>query len=90
MHQVLLTWPDGPGPDTIVDDGGDATLLVHEGFRAKIALKMDGSLPHYVSTDNSEFKIVLKIFVMDSLRTASADTRLFTSSSLCLKNILPV
>merc|ERR1719183_2589534 len=27
-----LTWPDGSGPEMIVDDGGDATLLIHEGF----------------------------------------------------------
>jgi adenosylhomocysteinase len=27
-----LAWPDGGGPDLIVDDGGDATLLVHKGF----------------------------------------------------------
>ena len=26
-----LTWPDGRGPDIIVDDGGDATLLIHKG-----------------------------------------------------------
>ena len=26
-----LTWPDGSGPDQIVDDGGDATLLIHKG-----------------------------------------------------------
>lgn len=33
-EQALL-WPDGTGPDLIVDDGGDATLLVHEGLRAE-------------------------------------------------------
>ena len=27
-----LTWPDGSGPDQIVDDGGDATLLIHKGL----------------------------------------------------------
>ncbi len=30
-----LTWPDGSGPDQIVDDGGDATLLIHRGFKAE-------------------------------------------------------
>jgi adenosylhomocysteinase len=29
--EQALTWPDGSGPDLIVDDGGDATLLVHQG-----------------------------------------------------------
>jgi adenosylhomocysteinase len=30
-----LTWPDGYGPDLIVDDGGDATLLIHEGVKCE-------------------------------------------------------
>lgn len=30
-----LTWPDGSGPDQIVDDGGDATLLIHRGLKAE-------------------------------------------------------
>ncbi len=35
-----LTWPDGSGPDLIVDDGGDATLFVHQG----VAVEKDPSL----------------------------------------------
>jgi adenosylhomocysteinase len=31
--EMALTWPDGSGPDLIVDDGGDATLFVHQGDR---------------------------------------------------------
>ena len=30
-----LTWPDGKGPDMIVDDGGDATLMIHMGVAAE-------------------------------------------------------
>ena len=30
-----MTWPDGSGPDQIVDDGGDATLLIHLGVKAE-------------------------------------------------------
>lgn len=55
-----LTWPDGSGPDIIVDDGGDATLLIHEGFKSEIAYQKDGSLPDPESTDNAEFKIILQ------------------------------
>ena len=33
--EQALTWPDGCGPDLIVDDGGDATLMIHEGVRAE-------------------------------------------------------
>ncbi len=48
-----LTWPDGKGPHLIVDDGGDATLLVHRGYRAE-------ENPAIVDepTDNKELKIV--------------------------------
>ncbi|MDR2488661.1 MAG: adenosylhomocysteinase [Desulfovibrio sp.] len=33
--EMALTWPDGSGPDMIVDDGGDATLLIHKGVEAE-------------------------------------------------------
>ena len=33
--EMALTWPDGSGPDLIVDDGGDATLLIHKGVAAE-------------------------------------------------------
>jgi adenosylhomocysteinase len=32
---MAMTWPDGSGPDLIVDDGGDATLLLHRGYDAE-------------------------------------------------------
>ena len=34
LEQALI-WPDGSGPDLIVDDGGDATMMVHEGFKVE-------------------------------------------------------
>ena len=48
-----LTWPDGKGPTLIVDDGGDATLLIHRGYNAE-------NNPALVDepTDNKELKIV--------------------------------
>ena len=33
--EQALTWPDGTGPDLIVDDGGDATLMIHQGVEAE-------------------------------------------------------
>jgi adenosylhomocysteinase len=59
-----ITWPEddkGDGCDMIVDDGGDMTLLIHEGVKAEIAYEKDGTLPDPESTDNAEFKIVLSI-----------------------------
>jgi adenosylhomocysteinase len=36
----MLTWPDGSGPDLLVDDGGDATLLIHKGVEFATADKV--------------------------------------------------
>jgi adenosylhomocysteinase len=55
-----LAFPEG-GPTTIVDDGGDATLLVHLGYEAEEAYAKDGTLPDPDSTDNEEMAVVLKL-----------------------------
>jgi adenosylhomocysteinase len=57
----MLTWPDVDGPDMLVDDGGDATLLIHEGVKAERAFEKTGELPDPTSTSNLEFKEVLRI-----------------------------
>jgi len=60
-----VTWPDadekGDGMDIIVDDGGDMTLLIHEGKKAEDLFLKNGTLPDPTSTDNAEMKIVLTI-----------------------------
>lgn len=59
-----VTWPEdskGDGPDLIVDDGGDVTLLIHEGVKYEKIFAADGTLPDPASTDNAEFKCVLDI-----------------------------
>lgn len=33
--EQALTWPDGSGPDLVVDDGGDATLMIHQGVKVE-------------------------------------------------------
>ncbi|MFP4108590.1 MAG: adenosylhomocysteinase, partial [Desulfonatronovibrio sp.] len=53
--EQALTWPDGSGPDLIVDDGGDATLLVHQGAR----IEKDPSILDE-QVDNKEFAIVME------------------------------
>jgi adenosylhomocysteinase len=45
----------------LVDDGGDATLLIHEGVKAEKAFAENGTLPDPSSTEDPEFKIVLKL-----------------------------
>ena len=51
-----LTWPDGSGPNLVVDDGGDATLLIHRGYYAE----KDPSILDE-PTDNKELKIVNQV-----------------------------
>lgn len=62
-----LDWGEAGGPDLIVDDGGDATLLIHEGVRAEEEFERTGKVPDPASTDNAEFQIVLGI-IRDSLK----------------------
>jgi adenosylhomocysteinase len=55
--EQALRWPDGAGPNLILDDGGDATLLVHKGAEYEKA----GAVPEPVSVDSAEWKVVLEL-----------------------------
>jgi adenosylhomocysteinase len=59
-----LTWPDGTPPNMILDDGGDATLLVHKGAEYEKA----GAVPTAGADDPEEWGIVL-----DTLRRTIAE-----------------
>jgi adenosylhomocysteinase len=50
-----LTWPDADGPNMILDDGGDATLLLHKG----VECERSGVVPDPSTADNEEFAVVL-------------------------------
>jgi adenosylhomocysteinase len=52
--EMALTWPDGSGPNLIVDDGGDATLFVHQGVK----VEADPSLAEK-RYDVAEFQIIM-------------------------------
>ena len=52
--EQALIWPDGSGPDLIVDDGGDATLFIHQGVKFEKNPKL---LKEKI--DNKEFKIIV-------------------------------
>src|SRR5215212_4199622 len=54
--EQTLAWPDGDGPNMILDDGGDATLLVHKGTEFERA----GAVPDPESAESDEFKIILR------------------------------
>ena len=51
----MMTWPDGDGPNMILDDGGDATMLVHKG----VEFEKSGVVPDPTTASNPEFAIVL-------------------------------
>ena len=55
----MLNWGSDP-LDIIVDDGGDATLLIHEGYKAEIEFEKSGAIPDPSTTNNAEMKLVLK------------------------------
>ncbi len=62
-----LTWPDGSGPDLIVDDGGDATLLLHWGARA-----IKGEVAFLDAPSGSEEEGIIKALVKTILKEAPA------------------
>ncbi|MFZ1489537.1 MAG: adenosylhomocysteinase [Ilumatobacteraceae bacterium] len=51
----MMTWPDGDGPNMILDDGGDATMLLHKG----VEYERTGEVPDPTSASNPELAIVL-------------------------------
>ncbi|HIG02014.1 MAG TPA: adenosylhomocysteinase, partial [Myxococcales bacterium] len=54
--EAALMWPDGSGPDLIVDDGGDATLLVHKALE----FEKSGKVPAFnAETDSEEYGVIL-------------------------------
>merc|ERR1712139_236593 len=65
--EQCLTWESYAGPDLIVDDGGDATLLIHKGKEYEAAFAKDGTLPNPMDTTNPEFKCILTL-IRDSIK----------------------
>jgi adenosylhomocysteinase len=55
--EQVLRWPDGGGPNMILDDGGDATLLVHKGAEYERA----GAVPAPAKTDSEEMAVILGV-----------------------------
>jgi len=76
--EQALTWEGYAGPDLIVDDGGDATLLIHKGKELEAKFAKDGTLPDPEESSNPEFRCILRL-LRDSIKlnpkkwTAMAD-----------------
>jgi adenosylhomocysteinase len=76
--EQALTWAEG-GPNMILDDGGDATLLVHKGVEFEAA----GAAPAPESADNDEFKIILQLLN----RTLEEDPQRWTRVAADIKGV---
>jgi adenosylhomocysteinase len=76
--EQALTWPDG-GPNMILDDGGDATLLVHKGVEFERA----GAVPDPAGADSEEFRIVLELLQ----RSLAEDPQRWTRIAAGIKGV---
>jgi adenosylhomocysteinase len=68
--EQVLRWPDGGGPNMILDDGGDATMLVHKGSEFEQA----GEVPAPTAEDSEEYAVVLGVLK----RSLGEDNRRWT------------
>jgi len=77
--QQALTWPDGEGPNMILDDGGDASLLVHKGVEFEGA----GAVPDPASAESDEFRLVLEALA----RSLEEDPQRWTKIAAGIKGV---
>ena len=70
--EQMLTWPGGEGPNMILDDGGDATLLVHMGVEAEKA----GAVADPSSAESEEMAVILSLLGRSLAEDASRWTGL--------------
>jgi adenosylhomocysteinase len=77
--EQALKWPDGKGPNMILDDGGDATLLVHKG----VEYENDGKVPDPSTADNEEFAVILGLLT----RTLEEDPQRWHNIAAGIKGV---
>jgi len=77
--EKALTWPDGNPPNMILDDGGDATLLVHKGAEFEKA----GKVPAAKKSDNEEWQAVLAVLKQDF----AADKKKWTNAAKAIRGV---
>ena len=77
--EQALTWPDGKGPNMILDDGGDATMLVHKGVEFEKA----GKVPNPEPNANEEWKVFLGLLK----KSLAANAKKWTETAQAIRGV---
>jgi adenosylhomocysteinase len=77
--EQALTWPDGKGPNMILDDGGDATMLVHKGVEFEKA----GKVPNPEPNANEEWKVFLGLLK----KSLAANPKKWTETAQAIRGV---
>lgn len=77
--EQALTWPDAQGPNMILDDGGDATLVIHKG----VEFERLGTVPEPKAGDNEEWVAILGLLK----RCMEKNPQLWTNMSAGIKGV---
>jgi len=77
--EQMVRWPDGGGPNMILDDGGDATLLVHKGVEFEKA----GAVPAPAKAESEELAVILRLLE----RSLTEDPRRWTDIANHIKGV---
>jgi adenosylhomocysteinase len=77
--EQAITWPGSAGPNMILDDGGDVTLLVHKG----VEFEKVGSVPDPSTAESEEFGVILTLLN----RTLSEDPQRWTKAAAEIKGV---
>jgi len=77
--EQVINWPGGGGPNMILDDGGDVTLLVHKGVEYELA----GAVPSADDNDSDEYKVILETL----RRSLAEDPQRFTKIAADIKGV---
>jgi adenosylhomocysteinase len=77
--EQTVRWPDGQGPNMILDDGGDVTLLVHKGVEYEKA----GAVPDVSTAESEEHAVILGLLA----RSLEEDNQRFTRIAADIKGV---
>ncbi|GLY28440.1 adenosylhomocysteinase [Kineosporia sp. NBRC 101731] len=77
--EQIVSWPDGEGPNMILDDGGDVTLLIHKGVEFEKA----GAVPATSEDDSEEYGVILEVL----RKSVAASKTRFTELAAGIKGV---